>query len=220
MIPTGGRWAPPPAAPPAPSRSLLRTGGLQGHHAGQRHGLPLCGGGAEKVPLPDAERLQRPVPAPAGCFMPRGPASRANAEPNLGKAGPPFVQFANEGGFLPAPVTLTGASVPTTLLLAPAERAECIVDFTSVPAGSFLILYSDAPAPFPGRRPAQRLLPRRPESCRRRHPAGLWAQHPDHHADQGEGPGRRGGRVPAAGAAAHGPHTLAAGAAGNLRARI
>ena len=39
--------------------------------------------------------------------------------------------------------------MPTTLLLAPAQRAECIVDFTNVPAGSFLILYSDAPAPFP-----------------------------------------------------------------------
>ena len=44
-----------------------------------------------------------------------------NTEPNLAKAGPPLVQFANEAGFLPAPVTLTGASVATTLLLAPAQ---------------------------------------------------------------------------------------------------
>ena len=35
------------------------------------------------------------------------------------------------------------------LLLAPAERADLIVDFRDVPAGSTLILYNDAPAPFP-----------------------------------------------------------------------
>jgi len=82
-------------------------------------------------------------------FYAQGTTFPNNAEPNLAKGGPPLVQFANEGGFLPAPVTLTGASVATTLLLSPAQRAECTVDFTSVPAGSFLILYADAPAPFP-----------------------------------------------------------------------
>jgi spore coat protein A, manganese oxidase len=82
-------------------------------------------------------------------FYAQGAGFPNNAEPDLAKAGPAFVQFANEGGFLPAPVTLTGSSVPTTLLLSPAQRAECLVDFTNVPAGSFLILYSDAPAPFP-----------------------------------------------------------------------
>ncbi len=35
------------------------------------------------------------------------------------------------------------------LLAAPAERADLIVDFRNVPAGSTLILYNDAPAPFP-----------------------------------------------------------------------
>jgi spore coat protein A len=35
------------------------------------------------------------------------------------------------------------------LLLAPAERADIIIDFSHVPAGSRLILYSDTPAPFP-----------------------------------------------------------------------
>ena len=70
-------------------------------------------------------------------------------EPNLAKAGPPLVQIATEGGFLPAPVTLTGTTPQTTLLLAPAERGEFIVDFTNVPTGSTLIFYSDAPAPFP-----------------------------------------------------------------------
>jgi hypothetical protein len=37
-----------------------------------------------------------------------------------------------------------------TLLLAPAERADLIIDFSEVPPGSRLILYNDAPAPFPG----------------------------------------------------------------------
>ena len=66
----------------------------------------------------------------------------------LRRAGPPFVQVAAEGGFLPEPVLLDG-SRQATLLLAPAERADLIVDFSDVPAGSILILYNDAPAPFP-----------------------------------------------------------------------
>lgn len=71
-------------------------------------------------------------------------------------AGPAFVQFGTEGGFLPAPVYLSGASPdapggPTSsqLLLAPAERADLIVDFRDVPAGSKLILLGNAPAPYP-----------------------------------------------------------------------
>jgi len=71
-------------------------------------------------------------------------------------AGPAFVQFGSEGGFLPAPVYLSGSSplefggpTPSQLLLAPAERADLIVDFRDVPAGSRLILLADAPAPYP-----------------------------------------------------------------------
>lgn len=63
-------------------------------------------------------------------------------------AGPNFTQIASEGGFLPAPVMLNGPSQPR-LLLAPAERADLIVDFRDAPPGSILILYSDAPAPYP-----------------------------------------------------------------------
>ena len=37
-----------------------------------------------------------------------------------------------------------------TLLLAPGERADVLVDFSAVPPGSTLILYNDAPAPLPG----------------------------------------------------------------------
>jgi spore coat protein A len=71
-------------------------------------------------------------------------------------AGPAFVQFGTEGGFLPAPVYLDGASPlvpgdpsPRQLLVAPAERADLVVDFRDVPPGSTLLLVADAPAPYP-----------------------------------------------------------------------
>ena len=69
-------------------------------------------------------------------------------EPSASEAGPAFVQIASEGGFLPAPVMLNGPKQPQ-LLLGPAERADLIVDFRNVHAGAVLILYNDAPAPFP-----------------------------------------------------------------------
>jgi spore coat protein A len=64
-------------------------------------------------------------------------------------------QIGSEGGFLPQPILLVdtvgpGRTPPTTLLLGPAERADLIVDFSAVPAGMGVILYNDAPAPFPG----------------------------------------------------------------------
>ena len=81
-------------------------------------------------------------------------------------AGPDWIQIASEGGFLPAPAVIDGQQ-PTTwitdatrfdvgnvdqhsLLLAPAERADVIVDFSKF-AGKTLILYNDAPAAFPAR---------------------------------------------------------------------
>jgi len=71
-----------------------------------------------------------------------------STEPNVKAAGPAFIQIGTEGGFLAAPTMLNGPNQPL-LLLAPAERADLIVDFRNVPAGSILILYSDAPGPFP-----------------------------------------------------------------------
>ncbi len=82
--------------------------------------------------------------------------------------GPDWVQLASEGGFLPAPAVVDGQQ-PTTwitdptrfdygnvdkhsLLLAPAERADAVVDFSKF-AGQTLILYNDAPAAFPARVP-------------------------------------------------------------------
>jgi FtsP/CotA-like multicopper oxidase with cupredoxin domain len=56
-----------------------------------------------------------------------------------------FYQIGAEQGFLPAPVELD------YLLMAPAERADVIVDFTNVPVGTEIILVNDGPdAPFGG----------------------------------------------------------------------
>jgi spore coat protein A len=85
-------------------------------------------------------------------------------EPDFSRPGPAFIQIGNEAGVLPAPVVLNSpplqipincdgsvdADGPFNLLMAPAERADLIIDFSSVPWGSNLILYNDAPAPFPG----------------------------------------------------------------------
>ena len=83
--------------------------------------------------------------------------------------GPDWIQIGTEGGFLPAPVVVDGQQVTTwitdptrfdvgnvdrhSLLLAPAERADVIVDFSQF-AGKTLILYNDAPAAFPARVPS------------------------------------------------------------------
>ena len=87
---------------------------------------------------------------------------------SLSPAGPKWVQIGTEGGFLPAPVVVpnqvttwitdatrfdVGNVDQHSLLLAPAERADAIVDFSKY-AGKTLILYNDAPAAFPARVPS------------------------------------------------------------------
>jgi len=54
-----------------------------------------------------------------------------------------FTQIGSDGGFLSEPVTLT------SLLLAPAERADILVDFSALPPMTKLILENHANAPFP-----------------------------------------------------------------------
>ena len=54
-----------------------------------------------------------------------------------------FIQIGSDGGYLPKPVTLT------SLLLAPAERADILVDFSALPPMTKLILENHANAPFP-----------------------------------------------------------------------
>jgi spore coat protein A, manganese oxidase len=88
-------------------------------------------------------------------------ADQNGNEANTSKAGPEFVQIGTEGGFLPYPVRLNhppqqisfdanGNANRYSLLLAPGERADVIIDFSKIPVGSKLILYNDAPSPFPG----------------------------------------------------------------------
>ncbi|MFO7697248.1 MAG: multicopper oxidase domain-containing protein, partial [Anaerolineae bacterium] len=87
--------------------------------------------------------------------------------PVVGTEGPDWISIGTEGGFLPTPVVVpaqptTWVNDPTvfnagnvdlhSLLTAPAERHDVIVDFSAY-AGQTLILYNDAPAAFPARDP-------------------------------------------------------------------
>jgi FtsP/CotA-like multicopper oxidase with cupredoxin domain len=87
--------------------------------------------------------------------------------PLASTAGPSWIAIGTEGGFLPTPVVVppqptTWVNDPTvfnagnvdkhSLLTAPAERHDVIVDFSQY-AGQTLILYNDAPAAFPARDP-------------------------------------------------------------------
>ena len=59
-----------------------------------------------------------------------------------GNSGPAFVQIGSDGGLLSQPV------LRDTILAAPAERYDVIVDFAGYGGTSF-VLINDAPAPFP-----------------------------------------------------------------------
>jgi spore coat protein A len=63
-------------------------------------------------------------------------------------AGPRIIQIGSDGGFLPAPVVLNDPPQRHALLVAPGERADIIVDFRGF-EGASIVLYNDAPAPFP-----------------------------------------------------------------------
>jgi spore coat protein A len=60
----------------------------------------------------------------------------------------------NEGGFLSAPVNLT-ATNGNRLLMALAERADLIVDFTNVPAGNYILGNVGPDEPFGGGEPSE-----------------------------------------------------------------
>ncbi len=121
---------------------------------------PTQGNGKTEVALKPAE-LQAAQTDPN--------VSPTPVDSNNSAAGPDWIQIASEGGFLPAPTVIDGQQ-PTTwitdptrfdvgnvdkhsMLLAPAERADAIVDFSKF-AGKTLILYNDAPAAFPARVPS------------------------------------------------------------------
>ena len=109
------------------------------------------------------------VEAKVPCLNPQSwPANwptdgRPGGVPDPASQGPNMIQIGNEGGFLPAPVVIPNQPVnwnmamstfdfgnvnQFALCIGPAERADVIVDFSQF-AGKTLILYNDAPAPFP-----------------------------------------------------------------------
>ena len=79
----------------------------------------------------------------------------ALCDPNSPGTAASVLQIGTEGGFLPFP-----ARIPTnlpfnpllplksSLIVAPAERPDLLIDFSAY-AGKSIILYNDAPAPFP-----------------------------------------------------------------------
>jgi spore coat protein A, manganese oxidase len=69
--------------------------------------------------------------------------------------GPDFLVLGTEGGFLPHPVLISSNkpfhpnTLDGSLITAPAERWDLLLDFSGF-RGQKIILYNDAPAPFPG----------------------------------------------------------------------
>ena len=116
---------------------------------------------------------------PNGTYPPTWPKDgRDGGVPDPATAGPKFIQIGTEGGILPGvtvrdnqPVNydydrgsatfgnvqnIEGADPAikgVTIFIGPAERADVIVDFSSVAPGTRVILYNDAPSPVPGFQP-------------------------------------------------------------------
>jgi spore coat protein A, manganese oxidase len=65
-----------------------------------------------------------------------------------------FHVIGTDGGLLPAPVPFGALAGGKTLLMAPAERFDVILDFSQVPFNSTITLENDAPIPFPDGDPA------------------------------------------------------------------
>ena len=63
--------------------------------------------------------------------------------PEAGSDGLPFVMIGSEAGFMPRPVELGD------LLIAPAERFDVIVDFSTCAPGDRFVMTNDALAPYP-----------------------------------------------------------------------
>ncbi len=121
----------------------------------------------------DPNSVADPTIGPTEVALKPAEVAAAQTDPNVfptpdttvSPKGPNFVQIGSEGGFLPAPTVvpnqpITWITDPTrfdfgnvdqhALAMAPAERADTIVDFSQY-AGQTLILYNDAPAAYPAR---------------------------------------------------------------------
>ena len=139
-----------------------------------------------------------PAELAAAQLTPTSSPRRTRPEP----AGPAWLQIGTEGGFLPAPVVIpnqvtTWIIDPTrfdvgnvdkhALLVAPAERADVLVDFSSCGEDADPLQRRSGGVPGAGR--YLRLLHWRTGPDRRGrstfHTARLRPQHPDHHAGHG-----------------------------------
>jgi FtsP/CotA-like multicopper oxidase with cupredoxin domain len=123
---------------------------------------PNCGDAGEIAMVPATQN----TPGTQGLIFPdQIQHVNGGMVPDMRQAGPAIVQLSSEGGILPDPYVInttpigydgSNQSITITnvkeqgLLLGPAQRADVLIDLTNVPEGSTLILYNDAPAPFPG----------------------------------------------------------------------
>ncbi|SBT48769.1 hypothetical protein [Micromonospora auratinigra] len=135
---------------------------LQLYHAASNRTMwkpdgTLNDGAAGEVPMVEA--------CPNPSFPPTWPTDgREGGVPDPDAVGPDWIQIGNEGGLLPGvavippqPInyeydrrSITVLNVSDhSLLIGPAERADVIVDFSTVAPGTTLILYNDCPAPMP-----------------------------------------------------------------------
>jgi len=93
--------------------------------------------------------------------------NRAGGMPNPASAGPTIYQVGSEGGFLPKVATIEPSPITylqdkgrvnvlnvntKSLFIAPAERADIVVDFSAY-AGKTLLVYNDSGAPIPASDP-------------------------------------------------------------------
>jgi spore coat protein A, manganese oxidase len=83
--------------------------------------------------------------------------------------GPDFLVIGTEGGFLPKPVNVVSnvafnpATLGGSLITGPAERWDIVIDLSGF-AGKKIILYNDAPAPFPMGDPRNDYFPGAPKN--------------------------------------------------------
>ena len=109
------------------------------------------------IPFPDTWLAQTPG------MIPDILDDRISGVPDPRLRGPAMIQIGTEGGVLPWPALLNNIPVgfeqnkrnivvlnvlEKTLFMAPAERADVVVDFTNF-SGKTIILYNDSPAPVP-----------------------------------------------------------------------
>ena len=131
--------------------------------------LPLCTTATDAGPTglgqASGDLTLGPSGLPPDCWPNTWPVDgRDGGVPDPTTAGPAIIQIGTESGLLPSPVVIPSTPISFEfnrrsitvlnigthgLLLGPAERADVIIDFSQIPAGSTLILYNDAPAPVP-----------------------------------------------------------------------